>query len=125
MEHRYSQRIPAQSKLLIFKKSMPVAMGRLQNISRSGLFAMTDYRDVALNQIVEIEFLSSSVQLVGNSRFKGFVVHRRASGFGLEIDDYEYRGYSNIWRQLRGAYPVAAFAGFPGETPVASRTYPL
>jgi len=124
MEHRYSQRSPAQSKLLIFKKSMPVAMGRLQNISRCGLFALTDYRDIALNQMVEIEFLSSSVQLAGNARFKGFVVHRRANGFGLEIDDYEYRGYSDIWRQLRGANSVTSVAAL-GATSSANRTCPL
>jgi hypothetical protein len=75
-----------------------------------------------LNQIVEIEFLSGSVQLAGGARFKGFVVHRRADGFGLEIDDHEYRGYSDIWRQLRGVRDRAAIAG-PAPACALGRTY--
>jgi hypothetical protein len=57
-----------------------VALGRLQDINCGGLFIRTDYADIAVNQPLEIEFLSASTQRIGNGCFKSIVVHRRANG---------------------------------------------
>jgi hypothetical protein len=87
MEHRYSQRTRASAKLLIYKKGVPVAIGKAQNISRHGLFVATDYGDIGLHQPLEVEFLGSELQNLGAGRFKTFVVHKAPAGFGVAIED--------------------------------------
>jgi hypothetical protein len=64
---------------------VPLALGRLQNINRDGLFIRTDYADIAVIQPLEIEFLSASTQCSGNGRFKSIVVHRRANGTSYDL----------------------------------------
>ena len=86
MEHRYSQRTSASTKLVIYKKGIPVAMGRIQNISRHGIFIQTDYSDIRLHQSLEIEFLSEQSDF-GRHRLKTVVVHKAQTGFGAELND--------------------------------------
>jgi len=104
MEHRCSQRIAAQLKLLIYKKSLPTALGKVKNISHNGLFVLTEYSDFYSNQILEVEFLSLAAQRIGSARFKSIVVHTHNNGLGLEIDDHDFRGYSTLLKQTRALY---------------------
>jgi len=55
MEHRLSKRITTDLDLLVYKRGMPVATGKIRDASRKGLFILTDYTDVQLNQELEIE----------------------------------------------------------------------
>lgn len=91
MEHRYSERSAADSKLLIYKRGVPVALGVLQNVSRNGMFVRTDYCDLDLHQYIEIELLphrgNGTGCCTGGVRLQSFVVHRGGGGFGVEIDD--------------------------------------
>jgi len=121
MEHRYSQRTPARLKLLIYKKSLPVALARLQNISRTGLFALTDCCDFAPTQILDIEFLLNTAP--AHPRFRGMVVHRHGHGIGLEIDDADQRGYANLWRGVRAEHALQAAALAPWLDAPAPRGY--
>lgn len=113
MEHRCSQRTSANLKLLIYRKTLPVALGKLKNISHSGLFVLTDYADIAVNQTLEIEFLSPSAQHIGSARFRSVVVHKAHNGLGLEIDDREYRGYKALLKQVEEARIDAPERGRP------------
>lgn len=108
MEHRYSPRILADHKLLIYKRSVPVALGRLRDINRDGLFIRSDYADIAVNQPLEIEFLSAASQRIGNGRFKSIVVHRRANGFGVEIaEDSSGNPYDLMMSLIESTAPGA------------------
>ena len=84
MEHRDSARLPAGTKVLIYRKGIPVATGIAENISRQGLFLRTDYQNIDLFQSLEVELMPRN-RLVGTERIKTCVVHRAESGFGLEI----------------------------------------
>jgi hypothetical protein len=86
MEHRYSQRTHASAKLMIYKKGVPVALGRASNVSRHGLFVLTDYTDFNLHQFLEVEILSEHNHF-GSQRLKTIVVHKAQQGFGAEIDE--------------------------------------
>ncbi len=84
MEHRYSSRTPANTKVLIYRKGIPVAMGLAENISRNGLFLRTDFQSINLFQPLEVELLPRN-KSAGTDRLKTFVVHKADNGFGLEI----------------------------------------
>ncbi|WP_417514492.1 PilZ domain-containing protein [Marinobacter sp.] len=87
MEHRLSKRIPGKIKLLIYRKGIPVATGQICDASKRGLFINTDYLDVQLNQMLEIE-----IQFPGDSekkfiRLKAYVVRKIDKGLGLDFGE--------------------------------------
>lgn len=87
MEHRYSERHPANIKILIYKLDIPVAIGRIKNGTRYGLHIESDLAGVALLQQLGIEML---VYGVGNKlqryKFDSIVIHKTDHGFGVELD---------------------------------------
>lgn len=87
MEHRYSPRLHADLKVLIYLRSLPVAIGRLRNLSRGGLFIASDYGNIAHNQPVEIEFLGVGSSADAHRRCRAMVAHTAFNGFGLAVDD--------------------------------------
>jgi hypothetical protein len=64
-----------------------VALGKLKNINRDGLFIQSEYGDIAVHQTLEIELLSPPGQCLGSGRFQSIVVHKSNGGFGVEIAD--------------------------------------
>ena len=88
MEHRYSQRSPANTKVLIYKKGIPVATGIAENTSRQGLFLRTEYQNINLFQPLEVELMPRN-QSVGTDRIKTFVVHKSECGFGFGLEIIE------------------------------------
>lgn len=87
MEHRYSQRIRSETKLFIYERGAPVAIGRCRNLSRYGLFIETDHC-VYPNQPIEIEIIRGrDRKKFKYERIKCYVVHIHSNGFGVEIDE--------------------------------------
>lgn len=114
MEHRYSKRVAAGVKLLIYKKGMPVATGRIKDVSRHGIFVATDYTDVGMHQVLEIEF-----NLQGDrNRFRTVVARKADGGIGLELEEGSDEGYEAL-RSL--VSDLSATFGF-GPTSLASNT---
>lgn len=90
MEHRCDKRYPADHKTLIFKNGMPVAIGRIQNFSRGGMFVKTDLYFVDVNQSLDIELIarsgSRSPAYCGERRLcKTLVMHKTDHGVGLML----------------------------------------
>lgn len=90
MEHRYDKRFPCDLKTLIFKNGMPVALGRLRNYSRGGIFVSTEFNLVDAHQSLEIELVARSdarsSAACGERRVcKAFVMHKAGEGIGLLI----------------------------------------
>lgn len=81
MEHRLSERMSGRLALLVYRRGLPVASGQVRNASRNGLFIATDYRDIDLNQSLEVEFYGMS----GFRRLKGHVVRKSRFGLGIEL----------------------------------------
>jgi len=87
MEHRYSQRVRNDTKLFIYERGTPVAIGRCKNSSRYGLFVETDH-SVYQHQPLEIEMIRGRSRSESKSqRMKCYVVHVGDNGFGVEIDE--------------------------------------
>ncbi len=87
MEHRYSQRTRSDTRLFIYERGSPVAIGRCRNLSRYGLFIETDHT-VYANQPIEIEIIRGRDRRKFKcERIKCYVVHLHSNGFGVEIDE--------------------------------------
>jgi len=96
MEHRYSKRVAAGVKLLIYKKGIPVATGRIADVSRHGIFVATDYTDVGLHQILEVEFTLRKANIAEPCRFRTIVARRGQGGIGLELEENSDIGYDAL-----------------------------
>jgi hypothetical protein len=95
MEHRYDKRFPADHKTLVFKNGMPVAIGRIHNLSRGGMFVKTDFHLADINQSLDIELISRGnnqcsdnhrSESGGNRRVcRTLVMHKGDEGLGLML----------------------------------------
>jgi hypothetical protein len=87
MEHRCSDRYTADIKILIHKYQFPVAIGRIKNGSRYGLFIESDMADVHPLQQLGIEILAyPNAQKLQRYKFDSIVIHTTRHGFGIELD---------------------------------------
>jgi putative N-acetylmannosamine-6-phosphate epimerase len=87
MEHRCSDRYTADIKILIHKYQLPVAIGRIKNGSRYGLFIESDLVDVKPLQQLGIEILAyPGTQKLQRYKFDSIVIHTTDHGFGIELD---------------------------------------
>ncbi len=91
MEHRYDKRFSSDHKTLIFRNGMPVAIGRIFNISRGGVFVKTELNLIDVNQSIELELIarnssSRAVEGCGDRRLcKTLVMHKSDGGLGLML----------------------------------------
>lgn len=85
MEHRYSKRIVADFHAQIYKTGLPVAVGRVRNMSRHGIFVEWEENNVSVNQLLDVEFVFPEAKQAG--RFKCFVVRKEMNGFALSLFD--------------------------------------
>jgi len=83
MEHRLSRRVDCDIELLIVKKGIPAAFGRVSNISRHGMFIATDYQQAGVWQPLDIELLSVCN---GSRRLRMVVTRKTADGLGVELE---------------------------------------
>lgn len=87
MEHRCSTRYVADIKILIYRYNIPVAIGRIKNGTRYGLFIESDLADVEPLQQLGIEVLVyRNVQKLQRYLFDSIVMHTSDHGFGVELD---------------------------------------
>lgn len=89
MEHRLSRRVDCNIELLVMKKGIPAAVGRITNISRHGMFIATDYQQAGLWQPVEVELLAALPSCKGPRRFRMIVTRKTGHGFGVEVEQAE------------------------------------
>ncbi|NMT62766.1 PilZ domain-containing protein [Marinobacter orientalis] len=89
MEHRLSKRTDGKLGVLVCKRGMPVATGQVRDASNRGLFIATDYNDVQLNQILDLEFGFPDKQEKQFRRLKGLVVRKSENGIGVDFDGVE------------------------------------
>ena len=87
MEHRYSDRVATNINVLIYKSGIPVAYGRAVNGCKVGFFIETDFSDINIEQVLDVEFIPSRSEenlciYVCNVR----VVRKTDLGLGVEIE---------------------------------------
>jgi hypothetical protein len=85
MQRRQSKRVSANVKLVVFRRGVPVAIGRISNASNAGFFVETAFTDTAPGQELEIELPLRAGKALRNFRFFARVEHLTASGFGMSV----------------------------------------
>lgn len=88
MEHRLSQRIDGPLPILVYKRGMPVGTGEIRDASRRGVFISTGYREIRLNQIIQLAFRLQELA-DGQQTLNAHVVRCSEKGFGLDFDGVE------------------------------------
>lgn len=88
MEHRCTERTASEVKILIYKHNHPIAIGRVKNGSRSGVFVETDFFDVDCEHQLKLEILPNKNNAAKLQRIemKAIVIHKTGKGFGAEVD---------------------------------------
>jgi len=104
MEHRCSERHAADIKILIYRYGTPVAIGRIKNGNRYGLFIESDLAEVRPLQQLGIEVLVyRGAQKLQRYRFEAIVVHTSERGFGLELDTLSEEAGNQLMEMLLAA----------------------
>jgi hypothetical protein len=108
MEHRHHPRIPVGLEMLIYRRGMPVATGRIRDASRGGVFVETSYAELREYQRLEFEF-SFTGCACANPRHRVAAHVRRCAGEGiaLEIDESDH-GAAHAMGTLLGKDAVAS-----------------
>ena len=104
MEHRCSTRYVADIKILIYRYNIPVAIGRIKNGTRYGLFIESDLADVEPLQQLGIEVLVyRNVQKLQRYLFDSIVMHTSDHGFGVELDALAEDAATQLTDMLRAS----------------------
>lgn len=102
MEHRQSKRVPANAQLRVYRRGKPVGNGRLRDVSRDGLYIVTDFDEISVNQKLEIEFAPAEQPEATEKRMSAVVVYKDDQGLGLELEDEDQpRGLAELYSWLR------------------------
>ena len=113
MEHRHHSRVLLGLEMLIYRRGMPIATGRIRDASLGGAFVETSHPDMREHQSLELEFrLPRATVAPEPQRVTGHVLRRSGDGFALEFDE-ENRASVLAVGVLLGAGPGATPA-YPG-----------
>jgi hypothetical protein len=105
MEHRCTERITSELKILIYKHNLPIAIGRVRNGSTRGIFVETDFVDIDCEHQLKLEVLlnKNSATKLQRIEMKALVIHKTNKGFGAEVEFYNSAHSDFFIDILRGA----------------------
>jgi PilZ domain-containing protein len=108
MEHRCSPRCEIELNVLVYQQQALKTVGVLKNIGASGVFIEGAFEDIGINQTIEIHCFLNEEDLFENCRLDGVVVHKGASGIGVEIEEDNLQEYfSYLWWRPNAAAQAA------------------
>lgn len=87
MEHRDEHRTHASMKVMIYKADMPAAIAVTRDISKKGMFVLTNFMDVDPNQPLEFELLYNRRRATARKRYKTLLIEKRSDGLALKFDE--------------------------------------
>lgn len=109
MEHRCAVRIQGELKVLIYKHQEPVALGRIKNGSRSGVFVETDFADTECEHQLKLVVLPvRNSPPIESIEMNAMVIHKTSKGFGAEIDFHTAQQAEMFIEKLQGNHTEAA-----------------
>lgn len=118
MEHRCSERVTTDLKVLIYKLGIPVAIGRLKNGSKLGFFVETDFADINVLQPLDIEvLLQQGPHNLERYKYTTRVIRKADAGLGLELEHMSVEAAQALDKLLRS--PQARQQPKPALRPVA------
>ena len=90
MEQRFSQRMPVDIKILIYRYCIPIAVGRIKNGTQYGLYIESEFIGVRAFQLLCLEVLFySPLHILQHFKFNTIVTRTTNNGFGVELDELE------------------------------------
>lgn len=110
MEHRCSERWPLVLPALIHRQDHPVAIGKITNISREGLFLETRSGELTRNLCLEIELGRSTVRRTHQLRLPVVVAYQTEHGIGVlfrSLDPEAERGLRALLYKARNGHAAA------------------
>ena len=110
MEHRCSERVTTDFKVLIYKMGVPVAIGRLKNGSKLGFFVETDFADINV-------LLQQGPHNLERYRYTSRVIRKAETGLGLELEYMSPEAAQALDDLLRS--PQARQQPKPADRPLA------
>lgn len=102
MEHRCTDRYPSDLKILIYKHGLPIAIGRIKNGGRMGVYVETDFMDVDCEHQLTLEVMPSRQNPRLSIPMKAIVIHKTGHGFGAELDIETHEQSRTFLDMLRG-----------------------
>jgi hypothetical protein len=118
MEHRCSERVTTDLKVLIYKLGIPVAIGRLKNGSKLGFFVETDFADINVLQPLDIEvLLQQGPHNLERYKYTTRVIRKADAGLGLELEHMSVEAAQALDKLLHS--PQARQQPKPALRPVA------
>ena len=98
MEHRYCVRIGSNLPVVLYQQRIPIAIGKLRDICRCGLFVDTLFDDIDRHQPLMVEIRSRTVQ--NRYRFCVVVAHKASDGLGLAMHEHRRTGRNVLARLM-------------------------
>lgn len=88
MEHRCEQRLGLDLNARVYRGGEPVAVGRVRNAGKHGIFLETDYHHVRKWQKLEVEV---TLEGLGSKKKQNYnltttVIRKNRKGLGLEVE---------------------------------------
>ena len=104
MEHRCTERFSSDLKIIIYKHDLPIAIGRIKDGSRWGIFVETDSANVECERPLTLEVLLDRKRpsKLKHIEVKAMVIYKTARGFGAELDIETQEDANLFVEMLRG-----------------------
>ena len=101
MEHRCTERTVSELKILIYKHNHPIAIGRIRNGSRSGVFVETDFVDIDCEHQLTLAVLlhKNSITKLQRIEMQAIAIHKTNNGFGAEVD-FDNASHADIFLDI-------------------------
>jgi len=109
MEHRCTERYTGDLTLLIYKHNVPIAVGRVKNGSRIGVFIETEFADIECEQQLTFEVIldKSNATKWQRIEMKALVIHKTNRGFGAEVD-FSSAELADLFLEILRGRPMAS-----------------
>ncbi|MFO1387679.1 hypothetical protein [Cellvibrio sp.] len=108
MEHRCTERITGDLKVLIHRYNQPIAIGRIKNGSRLGVFVETEFADIGCEQQLRLEIVANRQYRQPLITMNALVIHKTEKGFGAELDLDSFEQNDLFMKMLRGDFSTSA-----------------
>ncbi|WP_111641795.1 PilZ domain-containing protein [Marinimicrobium alkaliphilum] len=88
MDNRRSERVATDLPAQIFRRGLPVAVGRIKFCSRHGLFIETDYQNVGPNDQLDLTVIlrRNAGEMPKRYKLGTLVVRKAKKGHGLALE---------------------------------------
>lgn len=100
MEHRWYRRVRANTDVLLYHNTQPIARRRLTNLSLNGMFVQPGCIEFCRNTTLEVDFELSFMGKTERCRIPALVTHSSYRGMGLMFEALDRQCSERLRRYL-------------------------